>query len=99
MYLLNSVHDHRNIGEVSKEQLNLLIAFLSDEDDPEPGMYVDYDVLKDLTAIGADRMLIGMLENALGHHSWMRFTWSTKPPFEPLIQVVPATPGRRRGRA
>ncbi|MGW8781016.1 hypothetical protein ACWGNM_23585 [Streptomyces sp. NPDC055796] len=97
MYLLNRFDDHSKIGEVSKEQLQFLIDHLSD--DEEPGFYVDYDVLKSLAAIGADRMLLGMLENSLGHHYWMRFTWCTKPPFEPLIQVVPSTPGRRGGRA
>ncbi|MFE2538287.1 hypothetical protein [Streptomyces sp. NPDC059371] len=46
----------------------------------------------------ADRMLIGMLENSLGHHSWMKFTWSTDGPPTPWTQVAPVRPGRRGGR-
>lgn len=36
-----------------------------------------------------------MLENSLGHHYWMKFTWSTDGTHPPMIHVMPVKPGRR----
>ncbi|MFI5799949.1 hypothetical protein [Streptomyces sp. NPDC051677] len=92
---LHRFDNDSKIGDVSNEQLRFLIYQLANDEDTE--FYVDYTILKSLADIGADRMLIGMLENSLGHHSWMKFTWMHGPP-TPWIQMVPVRPGRRGGR-
>ncbi|MEJ8658828.1 hypothetical protein [Streptomyces sp. MS1.AVA.4] len=94
---LHRFDNDSKIGDVSNEQLQFLIDHLANDEDTE--FYVDYTILRSLAGIGADPILIGMLENSLGHHSWMKFTWSTDGPPTPWIQVVPARPGRRGGRA
>ncbi|CAM5542534.1 hypothetical protein Sdia_48240 [Streptomyces diastaticus subsp. diastaticus] len=85
------------IGNVSHEQLKFLNDHLMDDTATE--FCVNSNTLKCLAEFGADPMLIGMLEDALGHDSWMEFTWTTDGPPTPWIQVVPAKPGRRTRRA
>ncbi|MFD7596313.1 hypothetical protein ACFV6D_25165 [Kitasatospora sp. NPDC059812] len=94
---LHRFDNDSKIGDISNEQLQFLNDHLANDRDTE--FYVDYDILRSLAACGADPMLIGMLENSLGHQYWMKFTWSTDGTHQPWIQVVPARPGRRGGRA
>ncbi|MFV5992885.1 hypothetical protein ACNPQM_10650 [Streptomyces sp. NPDC056231] len=94
---LHRFDNDSKIGDISEEQLRFLNHHLANDEDTE--FYVDYTILKGLAANGADPKLIGMLENSLGHHSWMKFTWSTSGTHTPWIHVVPAKPDRSGGRA
>ncbi|MFD5518671.1 hypothetical protein [Streptomyces sp. NPDC127066] len=59
---LHRFDNDSKIGDVSNEQLRFLIDHLANGEDTE--FYVDYTILKSLADIGADRILIGMLENS-----------------------------------
>ncbi|MEU8934783.1 hypothetical protein AB0D30_33465 [Streptomyces sp. NPDC048409] len=85
------------IGDISYEQLKFLNDYLANDVNTE--FCVNSNTLRCLAGYGADPMLIGMLKDALGHDSWMEFTWCTDGPHTQWVQVVPAKPVRRDRRA